>query len=135
MLRDRAVFDEVEELVNDVASFATNLANRLTEFIDRLPSPAELMGLAGSFIKDKLLNDDGLCLASSCPGTHINSGVEEDLVPGSDDLEILASHPITHAYRPPTRYNRAHACRPNTSYARILPHQPPLSCPHCLGHS
>ena len=100
MLRDRAVFDEVETLVNDVASFATNLANSLTEFIDSLPSPERLMEMAGDFIKAKLLNDDGLCLAPSCGGTHINSGEEKNLVPTVNGLEILASHDTTHADLP-----------------------------------
>ena len=100
MLRDRAVFDEVETLVNDVASFATNLANSLTEFIDSLPSPERLMEMAGDFIKAKLLNDDGLCLAPSCGGTHINSNVEENLTPTVKGLEILASHHTTHADLP-----------------------------------
>ena len=100
MLRDRAVFDEVEELVNDVASFATNLANRLTEFIGSLPSAERLMEMAGGFIKEKLLNDDGLCLAPSCGGTHINSGVEENLTPTVKGLDILASHHTTHADLP-----------------------------------
>eukprot|EP00964_Phaeocystis_antarctica_P018873 scaffold10401_cov65-Phaeocystis_antarctica.AAC.4 len=131
MLRDRAVFDEVEELVNDVASFATNLANRLTEFIDRLPSPERLMQMAGDFIKEKLLSDDGLCLAPSCGGTHINSGEEKDLVPGSNDLEILASHPTTHTDRPhATRYNRAHAFDLAQMFlTHHCPHKPPLSRP------
>ena len=138
MLRDRAVFDEVETLVNDVASFATNLANRLTEFIGSLPSAERLMEMAGGFIKEKLLNDDGLCLAPSCGGTHINSGEEKSLVPKGIGLEILASQPTTHADRPhATRYNRAHAF----DFAQMFlthhcPHKPPLSRPlTSLDHS
>ena len=92
MLRDRDVYDEVVKLVNKVADFATDFANDVIDFINSLPSPAKLMEMAGDFVQDKLSNNDGLCLAPKCPGTHINSGVEEDLVPGLDDLEILASH-------------------------------------------
>ena len=106
---DRAVFNEVEKLVRDVAEFATKLAATLADAIDSLPSPARLMEMVGDFIKEKLLNDGGLCFAPSCPGIHINTGVEEDLVPDMDDLEILASHHITHAYRP---CNVAHTTLP-----------------------
>ena len=138
MLRDRAVFEEVKDLVNDVASFATNLAKTLTDFIKSLPSPAKLMEMAGEFIKENLLKDDGLCLAPSCGGTHINSNEEKSLVPKGIGLEILASQPTTHADRPhATRYNRAHAF----DFAQMFlthhcPHKPPLSRPlTSLDHS
>ena len=138
VLCDRAVFDEVEKLVNDVASFATNLVNSLTEFIDSLPSPAKLMQMAGDFIKEKLLGDDGLCLAPSCGDTHINSGMEKDLVPNVKNLEILASQPTTHADRPhATRYNRVHAFDFVQMFlTHHCPHNPPLSRPlTSLDHS
>ena len=120
---DRAVFNEVEKLVGDVAEFATKLAATLADAIDSLPSPARLMEMVGDFIKERLLNDGGLCFAPSCPGIHINTGVEEDLVPDMDDLEILASHHITHAYRP---CNVAHTTLPTqrispTRVSKTLP--------------
>ena len=87
----RSVFDGVERLVLDVGAFAVELADDLVDVIGELPSPAGLMQLAIDGIREKLFKDNGLCLAPSCPGYHINSGVEEDLVPGLDDLEILAS--------------------------------------------
>ena len=87
----RSVFDGVEQLVLNVGAFAVKLGNELVAFVGTLPSPAGLMQLAIDGIKKKLFKDNGLCLAPSCPGYHINSGVEEDLVPGLDDLEILAS--------------------------------------------
>ena len=118
----RNVFDEVENMVEVSANFAIDFKKDLTEFIDSLPSPAQLMQLAGDFIKEKLLSDDGLCLSPSCPGIHINSGVEEDLVPDLDDLEILASHHITHAYCTRNGLNsRPHARRPNISHALSQP--------------
>ena len=119
MLCDRAVVDEVEKLVGDVAEFAKTLNNALGDAIDNLPSPARLMEMVGDFIKEKLLNDGGLCFAPSCPGIHINTGVEEDLVPDLDNLEILASHHITHAYRP---CNVAHTTLPTQ---RISPTRVP----------
>ena len=88
----RSVFDGVEQLVLDVGAFVVKLGDDLVDFVGKLPSPAGLMQLAIDGIKKKLFKDNGLCLAPSCPGYHINSGVEEDLVPGLDDLEILASH-------------------------------------------
>ena len=87
----RSVFDGVEQLVLDVGAFAVKLGDDLVDFVGKLPSAAGLMQLAIDGIKKKLFKDNGLCLAPSCPGYHINSGVEEDLVPGLDDLEILAS--------------------------------------------
>ena len=114
MLRDRNVFDKVKDLVNDVASFAKNLADSLIELIDRLPSPERLMQMASDFIKEKLLSDDGLCLAPSCGGTHINSGVEENLTPTVKGLQILASHHTTHADLPSqtTLVTPTHKSRP-----------------------
>lgn len=86
-------------LARDVAAFAKNLENELTKFIDSLPTPAELMRLAINAIKGALISDDGLCLSPSCPGYHINSGNEQDIVPGdSDVLEILVSHLIAHTH-------------------------------------
>ena len=94
----RDVVNEVTQLGLKVAAFATDLANELTTFINSLPTPAELMRLAVEGIKEALVTDNGLCLAPSCPGYHINSGKEEDIVPGkSEVLEILASHHIAHA--------------------------------------
>ena len=123
----RSVFDGVERLVLDVGAFAVELADGLVDFIGQLPSPAELMQLAITGIKDKLSKAGGLCLApaSSCPnGHHINSGKQEDLVPDLDNLEILASHRmIAHAYRiPPTQGEN----RPRIA----LSDHPPLSR-HC----
>ena len=87
------------KLGQDVAAFAKNLEDELTKFIDSLPTPAELMRLAINEIKEALISDDGLCLAPSCRGFHINSGEEQDIVPGdSDVLEILASHLIAHTH-------------------------------------
>ena len=98
----------MERLVLDVGAFAVELADDLVDFIGELPSPAGLMQLAIDGIREKLFKDNGLCLAPSCPGYHINSGVEEDLVPGLDDLEILASHRmIAHSYH----NHPAHAAR------------------------
>ena len=90
---DRNVLDGVEQLVLDVGAFAVKLGDDLVDFVGKLPSPAELMQLAIDGIKFDL------CLAPSCPGYHINSGEEQDLVPGLVDLEILASpRMIAHAY-------------------------------------
>ena len=87
------------KLGRDVAAFAKNLEDELTKFIDSLPTPAELMRLAINEIKEALISDDGLCLAPSCGGFHINSGNEQDIVPGdSDVLEILVSHLIAHTH-------------------------------------
>ena len=127
----RSVFDGVERLVLDVGAFAVELADDLVDFIGQLPSPAELMQLAITGIKDKLSKAGGLCLApaSSCPnGHHINSGKQEDLVPDLTNLEILASHRmIAHAYRiPPTQGEN----RPRIA----LSDHPPLSRP-LLGHT
>ena len=94
---DRSVLDGVEQLVLDVGAFAVKLGDDLVDFVGKLPSPAGLMQLAIDGIKEEL--EDGLCLAPSCPGYHINSGEEQDLVPGLVDLEILASpRMIAHAY-------------------------------------
>ena len=79
-------------MVLKVAAFATDLANDLTMFINSLPTPAELMQSAIDGIKEALIKYNGLCLAPSCSGYHINSGKEEDIVPGeSDVLEILVT--------------------------------------------
>merc|ERR1719424_25461 len=77
----QSVFGGVEQLVLDVGAFAVKLGDDLVDFIGELPSPAGLMQLAIDGIREKLFKDNGLCLAPSCPGYHINSGVEEDLVP------------------------------------------------------
>ena len=90
--------DEIQDLVKDVGAFADNLEKKLVDFV-KLTSPAQLMQLAIAGIKETLSNEDGVCLPS-CPGDHINSGEEQDLVPGLDDLKIRASHHmIAHAYR------------------------------------
>ena len=136
VLCDRQVFDEVEKLVIDVASFATSLATDLAKFINNLPTPERLMQMAGDYVQGKLLDEDGLCLAPSCPGSHINSGKEKDLVPDLEGLEILASHTTSPTHIAPTD---ALQSRPRMSpkyFPRIIyPHQPPLSYPHCLDHS
>ena len=85
------MFDGVIKLERDVAAFATNLADALVYFVNLLPHPGDLIDALNIGV---LLNaDDGLCLAPSCPGFHINSGKEENIVPGETDaISILASH-------------------------------------------
>ena len=85
------MFDGVIKLGRDVAAFATNLADALVYFVNLLPSPGDLIDALDIGV---LLNaDDGLCLAPSCPGFHINSNKEESIVPGETDaISILASH-------------------------------------------
>eukprot|EP00964_Phaeocystis_antarctica_P016184 scaffold8941_cov44-Phaeocystis_antarctica.AAC.1 len=134
----RSVFDGVEQLVLDVGAFAVKLGDDLVDFVGKLPSPAGLMQLAIDGIKKELFKDNGLCLAPSCPGYHINSGVEEDLVPGLDDLEILASHRmITHSYRiiPPTQRARIdHASRRHIALSDTTPSiVTPIARPHSRG--
>ena len=126
----------MEQLVLDVGAFAVKLGDDLVDFIGKLPSPAELMQLAIKGIEVKLSKDGGLCLAPSYPGYHINSGEEQDLVPGLDDLEILASHRmITHAIASRPR----NALEPTTHLADAYsPQRPPLPIvtprPHSRGH-
>ena len=88
------------KLGRDIAAFASNLADALVYFINLLPSPGDLIDALNIGV---LLNaDDGLCLAPSCPGFHINSNKEESIVPGETDaISILAS--LAHAYRIPRR--------------------------------
>ena len=119
VLCDRGVFDKMEDLVKKVGDFAKDLADDITGFIDSLPSVGSLMEMAEDFVKDKILSEDGLCIAPYCPGIHINSGVEENLANKlfkEEELEILASHHITRAYRP------------HTNVAQMLPF-PTLSWP------
>ena len=79
------------KLGRDVAAFATNLADALVYFVNLLPSPGDLIDALD--IGNLINADDGLCLAPSCPGFHINSGKEENIVPGETDaISILASH-------------------------------------------
>ena len=117
---DSDIIKEVEGLVQDVAEFATNLAQDLADFIDSLPTPSKLIDMAVDFVKEKLLllSSDGLCVRPYCGG-HINSGTEQDLVPGIKDVEILASH---HTQR--QRHARQSAHRPR---AQISP--PPTQSP------
>ena len=128
---DSDIIKEVEGLVQDVAEFATNLAQDLADFIDSLPTPSKLIDMAVDFVKEKLLllSSDGLCVRPYCGG-HINSGTEQDLVPGIKDVEILASHHAAPTPRatirpPPTRSNIA------TTHTTTLVVRPA----HCLGHS
>ena len=79
---DSDIIKEVEGLVQDVAEFATNLAQDLADFIDSLPTPSKLMRMAVDFVKEKLLSGDGLCVRPNCGG-HVNSGTEQNLRPGS----------------------------------------------------
>ena len=99
-------------MVQDIAKFATTLAKDLGDFIDSLPTPSKLLGMAVDFVKEKLLSSDGLCVRPNCRGGHINSGLEQDLVPRMKDAEILASHhaaptPPATSLPPPTRSNIA----------------------------
>ena len=94
------MFDGVIKLERDIAAFATNLADALIDVVNLLPRPCDLIDALdiGSLIN----SGDALCLAPSCPGFHINSGKEENLVPGvTDAISILAS--LAHAYRIPRR--------------------------------
>ena len=117
---DSDIIKEVEGLVQDVAEFATNLAQDLADFIDSLPTPSKLIDMAVDFVKEKLLllSSDGLCVRPYCGG-HINSGTEQDLVPGIKDVEILASH---HTQR--QRHARQSAHRPRAQISPP-PTQPP----------
>ena len=123
------MFDGVIKLGRDVAAFATNLADALVYFVNLLPDPGDLIDALD--IGGLLDADDGLCLAPACPGSfHINSGKEENIVPGETEaISILASntHRIAHAYRiPPTQRARiAHACV-SRHRARHRPHTRPL---------
>ena len=114
------MFDGVIKLGRDVAAFATNLADALVYFVNLLPDPGDLIDALD--IGGLLDADDGLCLAPACPGSfHINSGKEENIVPGETEaISILASntHRIAHAYRiPPTQRARiARACVPRHAH-------------------
>ena len=108
---DSDIIKEVEGLVQDVAEFATNLAQDLADFIYSLPTPSKLMRMAVDFVKDKLLSGDGLCVRPNCGG-HVNSGTEQNLVTGINNVEIKASHHAAPTPRatirpPPTRSNIA----------------------------
>ena len=106
------MFDGVIKLGRDVAAFATNLADALVYFVNLLPSPGDLIDALD--IGNLINADDGLCLAPSCPGFHINSNKEESIVPGETDaISILVSR-IAHVYCiPPTqRAIIARACVP-----------------------
>ena len=90
------------KLALDIQAFATYLANELTKYIELLPTAAGLMRLAANEIKKALFDDDSLgalCLQPECPGHHINSEKEEELiVPRTRSLGILASHHIAHTH-------------------------------------
>ena len=130
----RDVVDGVKQLGLKVAAFGTDLANELTTFINSLPTPAELMRLAVNEIKKALLTDNSLCLAPSCPGYHINSGKEKDIVPGkSDVLKILASHQIAQSpHRPHPNRIQPHAHTHCPSAHRVTQHLRLTSSPRGL---
>ena len=99
------------KLGRDVAAFATNLADALVYFVNLLPSPGDLIDALD--IGNLINADDGLCLAPSCPGFHINSNKEESIVPGETDaISILASHTASRTHIASHRRNvlesRAH---------------------------
>ena len=71
LLCDRQVFDEVQKLVGNVASFATGLAGKLKDIIESLASPWEIVEWARQKAEDWL--NDILCLRPSI-GSGINSG-------------------------------------------------------------
>ena len=124
---DSDIVKEVEGLVQDVAEFATNLAQDLADFIDSLPTPSKLMGMAVDFVKEKLLSGDGLCVRPYCGG-HVNSGTEQELVTGIKDVEIKASHPahcLGHSCATPRVWSNV--------WHRHLPHCPFAS--RCLTSS
>ena len=129
----RSVFDGVEQLVLDVGAFAVKLGNDLVDFVNKLPSPKELMQLAIDGIKKKLFKENGLCLAPSCPGYHINSGVEQDLVPGLDDLEILARSPTHIISRP--RNALESTTHLADAYIALSDHKPSIVTPIATDHT
>ena len=107
-----------------------NLAEGLVDFVNSLPSPGTIVQWAVEAINEALFDELKLCLAPGCTGQHVNSGLETNLVPGLNDLEILASHLIAHAYRiPPTQRTRI-----VRQFARAPPTRIALNT-HCLGHT
>ena len=126
---------KVKDVVQDIADFGKKLANDLTDFINSLPTPSQLMDMAVDFVKEKLLSGEGLCVRPYCRGGHINSGMEKNLVPQMKDVEILASHhtapatPRATIRPPPTRSNISTHASPPHNY----PYCTPSTLPVCLA--
>ena len=108
-----------------VEDFAEGLGTKLNTLIDELPTPADLMQSAAEEVQKALIEDKRLCLTPSCPGSHINSGKEEDIVPGeSDVLEILVTTSparISHTTPAPHAYNRNNPLEPHKHRQRTAP--------------
>ena len=132
---DSNIGQKVQDVVRDIADFGKKLANDLTDFINSLPTPSQLMDMAVDFVKEKVLSGEGLCVRPYCRGGHINSGMEKDLVPQMKHVEILASHhtapatPRATIRPPPTRSNiSTHASPPHNH-----PYCTPSTLPVCLA--
>lgn len=89
----RSIFDAVKQLELDVSNFANKMADELAESVSRIGRDVEELINRNNFSLT-------LCLQPSCAGYHINNGMEQDLLPDLEDIEILASHcMIAHATR------------------------------------
>lgn len=84
---DRQVFDEVQKLVGNVTNFATGLAEKLKDTIERLPNSTVLVDMARQMAENWL--NDKLCLVPPS-GSGINSGNQMVVIGPADKNPALA---------------------------------------------